>query len=77
MHSGIEFIAMSRYTQIANGPNRRDGLQPEHASAQVRGMMKDGIAACIAKGFGLQLIAGGFPRKIQNEQILPNEDGFY
>ena len=37
MHSGIELIAMSRYTQIANGPNRRDGLQPEHASAQVRG----------------------------------------
>ena len=68
---------MTRYAQVANGPRRRDGLEPEHASAQVRGMLRDGIAACMAKGFGMQLTAGGFPRKVDDEQILPNEDGFY
>jgi hypothetical protein len=59
MHSAIEFIAMSRYAEVASGPKRRDGLQPEHASAQIRGMMRDGIAAAMAKGFGMQLSAGG------------------
>jgi hypothetical protein len=77
MHSAVEFIAMSRYAEVASGPKRRDGLQPEHASAQIRGVMRDGIAAAIAKGFGMQLSAGGFPRKVDDEQILPNEDGFY
>jgi len=28
-------------------------------------------------GLGMQLTAGGFPRKDDDEQILPNEDGFY
>jgi hypothetical protein len=32
-HSAIEFTAMSRYADVANGPKRRDGLTPEHASA--------------------------------------------
>jgi hypothetical protein len=41
------------------------------------GMMRDGIAAVMAKGFDMQLSAGGLPRKVDDEQILPNEDGFY
>ena len=73
----IESIAMSRYAQVHRGLRRRDGVKPSGASAQVRAMLRDRFAITLAKGWGKQLRAGGFPRRIEEESVFPNDDGFY
>ena len=75
--SMIEFLAMSRFAAAQRGPRRRDGVKPSGASAEVRAMMRDRFAITLARGWGKQLRSGGFPRKVQDEDIFPNDDGFY
>jgi hypothetical protein len=73
----IEFLAMSRFGAVQRAPRRRDGVKPSGASAEVRAMMRDRFAITLARGWGKQLRSGGFPRRVQDEDIFPNDDGFY
>ena len=75
--SMIEWLAMQRYAEVHNGPRRRDGLKPSDASAQCRAMMRDRFAITLARGWGRQLKTGGFPRSITDENVCPNDNGFY
>ena len=75
--SMFEIMAMARYSQVRNGLRRRDGLVPSAASAQLRAMLRDRFAITLAKGWGKQLRASGFPRCVDDKSMIPNDDGFY
>ena len=55
----IESIAV-RMKSIAKQPHYFDGLSPPQASAQMRTLIKDRLAAAMAKGWGKQLFCAGF-----------------
>jgi hypothetical protein len=73
----IEWVAMQRFSRFTQEGKRRDGLTPSQASAQVRAKLRDGFATAIAKGWGHQLRAGGFPRRVDDDRTFLIADGFY